>query len=68
MTLDGAGTALFGSDLREPAPQITGALTNLLAGFRIAMAPGGPTLLRFPLPVAMRYVQPRPSSRPSSTT
>jgi cytochrome P450 len=54
MTLDGAGTALFGSDLREPAPQITGALTNLLAGFRIAMAPGGPTLLRFPLPVAMR--------------
>ena len=54
VTLDGAGTALFGSDLREPAPQITGALTNLLAGFRIAMAPGGPTLLRSPLPVATR--------------
>ena len=32
MTLDGAGAALFGSDLREPAPQITRALTNLLAG------------------------------------
>jgi cytochrome P450 len=54
MTLDGAGTALFGSDLRGPAPQITRALTNLLAGFRIAMAPGGPTLLRSPLPVAIR--------------
>ena len=54
MTLDGAGTALFGSDLREPAPQITRALTNLLAGFRLAMAPGGPTLLRSPLPVAIR--------------
>ena len=54
MTLDGAGAALFGSDLREPAPQITRALTNLLAGFRFAMAPGGPTLLRSPLPVAIR--------------
>ena len=54
MTLAGAGTALFGSDLRAPAPQITGALTNLLAGFRLAMAPGGPILLRSPLPVAIR--------------
>jgi cytochrome P450 len=54
MTLDGAGAALFGSDLREPTPQIAGALTNLLAGFRLAMAPGGPRLLRFPLPVAIR--------------
>jgi cytochrome P450 len=54
MTLDGAGAALFGSDLREPAPQITRALTNLLAGFRLAMAPGGPTLLRSPLPIANR--------------
>ena len=54
MTLDGVGTALFGSDLRGPAPQITHALTNLLAGFRLAMAPGGHTLLRSPLPVAIR--------------
>ena len=54
ITLDGAGTALFGSDLREPAPQITRALTTLLAGFRLAMAPGGPMLLRSPLPVAIR--------------
>jgi cytochrome P450 len=54
MTLDGAGAALFGSDLRGPAPQITRALTNLLAGFRLAMAPGGPTLLRSPLPIAIR--------------
>jgi cytochrome P450 len=54
VTLDGAGSALFGSDLREPAPQITRALTTLLAGFRLAMAPGGPSLLRSPLPVAIR--------------
>ncbi|HET8915229.1 MAG TPA: cytochrome P450, partial [Propionibacteriaceae bacterium] len=54
MTLDGAGAALFGSDLRGPAPQIAGALTDLLAGFRLAMAPGGPLLLRSPLPVAIR--------------
>ncbi len=54
MTLDGAGAALFGSDLREPAPQITRALTSLLAGFRLAMAPGGTRLLRSPLPVATR--------------
>jgi len=54
ITLDGAASALFGSDLREPAPQITRALTTLLAGFRLAMAPGGPTLLRSPLPVAIR--------------
>jgi cytochrome P450 len=54
MTLDGAGVALFGSDLREPAPQIARALTDLLAGFRLAMAPGGPALLRSPLPVAIR--------------
>jgi cytochrome P450 len=54
MTLDGAGAALFGSDLREPAPRIARALTDLLAGFRLAMAPGGPALLRSPLPVAIR--------------
>jgi cytochrome P450 len=54
MTLDGAGAALFGSDLREPAQHITRALTTLLAGFRLGMAPGGPTLLRSPLPVAIR--------------
>jgi cytochrome P450 len=54
MTLDGAGLALFGADLRGPAPQIARALTDLLAGFRLAMAPGGPTLLRSPLPVANR--------------
>jgi hypothetical protein len=54
MTLDGAGAALFGSDLRAPAPQITHALSDLLAGFRLAMAPGGPPLLRSPLPVAVR--------------
>jgi cytochrome P450 len=54
MTLDGAGAALFGSDLRGPAPQIAQALTDLLAGFRLAMAPGGPALLRSPLPLAIR--------------
>ncbi len=54
MTLDGAGMALFGSDLRGAAPQITHALTNLFAGFRLAMAPGGPALLRSPLPVGSR--------------
>ncbi len=54
MTLDGAGAALFGSDLREPAPTITGALTDLLAGFRLAMLPGGPALLRSRLPAARR--------------
>jgi cytochrome P450 len=54
ITLDGAGTSLFGSDLHGPAPRITAALTNLLAGFRLAMAPGGPVLLRCPLPVARR--------------
>ena len=54
LTLDGAGTALFGSDLREPAQRITRALTDLLAGFRLAMAPGGRRLLRSRLPVARR--------------
>ena len=54
MTLDGAGLALFGSDLREPASEVARALTNLLAGFRLAMAPGGPTLIRSPLPIAVR--------------
>jgi cytochrome P450 len=54
MTLDGAGRALFGSDLRGPTPEITGALTNMLAGFRLAMAPAGPSLLRSPLPVGVR--------------
>jgi cytochrome P450 len=54
MTLDGAGSALFGSDLREPAPRIARALTDLLAGFRLAMVPGGPALLRSALPVATR--------------
>ena len=51
MTLVGAGAALFGSDLREPAPEITRALTSLLAGFR-RMA-GGPACSapRCPLPL-----------------
>ena len=52
MTLDGAGLALFGSDLRGPTPQITRALTRLLAGFRLAMAPGGSQAA--PLPTARR--------------
>ena len=54
LTLAGVGRALFGSDLREPAPRIAGALTDLLEGFRLAMAPGGPLLLRSSLPVATR--------------
>ena len=54
MTLDGAGSALFGADLRGSAPDITRALTDLLDGFRLAMAPGGPRLLRSPLPTAKR--------------
>lgn len=54
LTLDGAGAALFGADLREPAPQIARALTELLQGFRLAMAPGGQALLRTPLPAARR--------------
>src|SRR5215212_9273832 len=54
MTLDGVGRALFGSDIGAPTPEITRALSNLLAGFRLAMAPGGRTLLRSPLPVAVR--------------
>jgi cytochrome P450 len=54
LTLDGVGTALFGSDLRELEPRIRRSLTDLLGGFRLAMAPGGPVLLRSPLPVARR--------------
>jgi cytochrome P450 len=54
LTLDGVGTALLGSDLRGSAPQITRALADLLAGFRVAMAPGGFLLLRSPLPTARR--------------
>jgi cytochrome P450 len=54
MTLDGAGTALFGADLRGAAGPISQALTELLQGFRLAMAPGGPRLLRSSLPIARR--------------
>lgn len=54
LTLDGAGSALFGADLRDPAARISEALTTLLEGFRLAMAPGGPALLRSPLPVGRR--------------
>ena len=54
MTLDGAATALFGADLRAAAPRVGRALTDLLQGFRLAMTPGGPRLLRSPLPIARR--------------
>lgn len=54
LTLDGVGVALFGADLRGSAPRITSALTTLLAGFRLAMAPGGARLLRSSLPAAVR--------------
>jgi cytochrome P450 len=54
LTLDGVGTALFGTDLRGSAPQITRALADLLAGFRLAMAPAGVMLVRSPLPAARR--------------
>jgi len=54
LTLDGVGTALFGADLHGSTPQITHALADMLAGFRLAMAPGGVVLLRTPLPAARR--------------
>lgn len=54
MTLDGAGASLFGADLRGRASAISRALTVLLAGFRLALLPGGPTLLRSRLPAAVR--------------
>jgi cytochrome P450 len=54
LTLDGVGTALFGADLCGSTWQITRALADLLAGFRLAMAPGGIALLRTPLPTARR--------------
>ena len=54
LTLDGVGTALFGTDVRGSAPQVTRALAELLTGFRLAMAPGGVMLLRSPLPTARR--------------
>jgi cytochrome P450 len=57
LTLDGVGTALFGTDLRGSTPQITHALADMLAGFRLAMAPGGVVLLRTPLPAARRVRQ-----------
>lgn len=54
LTLDGVGATLFGADLSTAAPRITSALTTLLAGFRLAMAPGGARLLRSSLPAAVR--------------
>jgi cytochrome P450 len=54
LTLDGVGTALFGTDVRGSTPQVTRALADLLTGFRLAMAPGGVMLLRVPLPAARR--------------
>jgi cytochrome P450 len=57
LTLDGVGTALFGTDLQDSTPQITHALADMLAGFRLAMAPGGVVLLRTPLPAARRVRQ-----------
>ena len=53
MTLDGAGAALFGSDLRGPAPQITRALTTA-CGLPARHGSRGSGLLRSPLPVAVR--------------
>ena len=57
LTLDGVGTALFGTDLRGSTPQITRALAALLTGFRLALAPGGVWLIRSPLPAARRTRQ-----------
>jgi cytochrome P450 len=54
LTLDGVGTALFGSDLRAATPRITRALVDMLTGFRLSLAPGGVLLLRTPLPAAQR--------------
>jgi cytochrome P450 len=54
LTVDAAGSTLFGADLQATAPRITRALSVLLSGFRLAMLPGGPTLLRSPLPAAAR--------------
>ena len=62
LTLDGVGTALFGTDLHGSTPQITHALADMLAGFRLAMAPGGVVLLRTPLPPPGAYAGPRPNS------
>ena len=53
-TLDAVGAALFGAQVRDVAPRVGPALADLLAGFRLAMAPGGYALLRSPLPLARR--------------
>ena len=52
MTLDGAGAALFGADLREPAPQITGALTT--SAGRLPARHGPRWSHAAPLPAARR--------------
>jgi cytochrome P450 len=54
LTLDAAGVALFGTDLRQHAPQIGHALGDFLGSFRTSMFPGGPLLLRSPLPTGRR--------------
>jgi len=54
ITLDGVGTALFGTDLSGSTPQVTRALADMLGGFRLAMAPGGALLVRSQLPTARR--------------
>ncbi len=53
-TLDGVGAALFGTEVRDAAPRVGPALSDLFAGFRLAMLPGGYALLRSPLPIARR--------------
>ena len=51
MTLDGAGRPSSGRTCASGAAHYR-ALTDLLDGFRLARAPGGPRLLRSPLPAA----------------
>ncbi len=54
LTLTIVGRALFGSDLSEDAGSVGSALTEIMAGSRRRVLPGGQLLDRLPLPATAR--------------
>lgn len=55
LTMRIVAKALFGADLDAEADELGAALTTLLEGFRLMLAPFGERLLRLPLPRHRRF-------------
>jgi len=57
LTLEIVGRTLFGADLTSDTAEVAESLTSVMEGFSGQLLPGGPVLLRLPLPSTRRALR-----------